>query len=77
MIVEMRTATITGKGQIVIPKALRNKKAFREGSKVAIIAFKDRLEIRPLGNIDIAIASQDALARTWNTKREDKAWKHL
>ncbi|MFH1225211.1 MAG: AbrB/MazE/SpoVT family DNA-binding domain-containing protein [Candidatus Diapherotrites archaeon] len=45
---EIRTSTITAKGQIVIPGALRTKEGFRNGQKVAILAFEDRLEVRPL-----------------------------
>ena len=79
-IVEMRTATITGKGQISIPKEIRSDK-FKEGSKVAIVAYKDRIEIRPMKQIssrmETAFASERVLAKDWNTKEEDKAWKDL
>ncbi|MFQ5621554.1 MAG: AbrB/MazE/SpoVT family DNA-binding domain-containing protein, partial [Candidatus Nanoarchaeia archaeon] len=45
MIKKMKTTTIT-KGQIVIPKEIR-KDCFKEGSKVVILAFNDRIELRP------------------------------
>ena len=79
-IVDMRTATITGKGQISIPKDIRSSK-FKEGSKVAIVAFKDRIEIRPMKQVsrrmETALASEKVLAKDWNTKEEVEAWKNL
>lgn len=80
VLLDMKTSTITGKGQVVIPKELRSY-AFKEGSKVAILAFDDHVEIRPLKELDEklfpALASQDALSQYWNTKEEDEAWKDL
>ena len=78
--VEMRTATITEKGQIAIPKDVRNMKGFEEGSKIAILAFDDRIELRPVKHLDrmlSALASEKVLKRDWSRKEEDKAWKKL
>lgn len=79
-IIDLKTSTITGKGQIVIPKELR-KHQFFEGSKVAIISYEDRIVIRPLKELDEKLyamyASEDALGEHWNTKEEEKAWKNL
>lgn len=76
----MRTATITEKGQISIPKAIR-KKAFKEGTKIAIIAFDDRIELRPLKKfssaMETALLSEKSLAKDWDTPEEDRAWKDL
>jgi len=80
VLVDVKTSTITGKGQIVIPKDLRGD-AFLEGSKVAILSYDDRIEIRPLKELDEKLytmyASQDALGEHWNTKEEEEAWKDL
>lgn len=77
----MKTATITEKGQIVIPKEIRNLKQFKVGSKVAIITFEDHIEIRPLKEFNErffpAFASEKALAKNWLSKAEDEAWKDL
>ena len=74
----MKTATITSKGQISIPKEIRSKE-FKTGSKVAILAYKDRIEIRPLKKVskrlETVLASQRALAKDWD--QEDKIWKDL
>ena len=80
-LIEMRTVTITGKGQIAIPKGIRNLKGFREGSKIAVLAFKDRIELRPMRKFSegmlTAIASEKALAKDWLSKEDEEAWKNL
>ena len=86
-LIEIKTAKITEKGQIAIPKEIRKIKGFKEGEKVAIIAFKDHVEIRPIKqvnkldlskeSIQIALLSEKSLAKEWVTKEEDEAWKNL
>jgi len=80
-LIEMKTATITGKGQVAIPKELRKSKEFREGAKVVILAFNDRIELRPLKQISeklfTAIASEKTLAKNWLSKEDEEAWKDL
>ena len=80
-LVEMKTATITEKGQIAIPKQVREIKGFKVGSKVAILAFDDRIELRPMAQISekmfTALASEKSLAKDWNSKEDEKAWKNL
>ena len=80
-IIEIRSATMTGKGQIVIPKEIRELEGFKEGNKIAILAYKDHIELRPLGQVSEkmfnAYASEKSLAKDWNSKEEEKAWKHL
>lgn len=80
-LIEIKTATITEKGQIAIPKDVRNQKGFEKGSKLAIMAYKDHIELRPLKQISkkmaLMLASEKSLGKEWNTKEEDKAWKNL
>ncbi|MFH1972980.1 MAG: AbrB/MazE/SpoVT family DNA-binding domain-containing protein [archaeon] len=80
MIVEMRTAKITEKGQIAIPKEMRNKR-FKTGTKVVIIAFEDHIELRPIKDVSksmlTALASEKSLSKDWNSKGDKKAWKNL
>jgi len=80
-LMEIRSATITEKGQIVIPKQLREKEGFKTGSKVSILAFEDHLEVRPLKEIsesmECMLLSEEVLAKEWNTPEEDKAWAYL
>ena len=78
---EIRTITITEKGQIVIPKVIRMLEGFKEGSKISIIAYQDKIELRPMKKISEkmfpALISEEVLAETWNTFEEDEAWKNL
>ena len=80
-LIEVKTAKITEKGQIVIPKDIRDIEGFEEGSKIAILAFDDHIELRPLKSINsgriAALLSEKALAKEWSTKEEDDAWKSL
>ncbi len=79
-LVEMRTVTITEKGQIAIPKDVRKSAGFKTGSKVAVIAFEGRIELLPVKQLEgmlTAIASEKVLAKDWNRKEEEKAWKNL
>ena len=80
-LMEIKTATITEKGQIAIPRHMREAEGFKTGSKVAILAFKDHVELRPMKQIrnkmSTAIASEKSLAKDWNSKEDEKAWKNL
>ena len=80
-LIEVKTAKITEKGQIAIPKDIREIEGFEEGSKIAILAYDDRIELRPLKNIKsgriAGLLSEKSLAKDWDTKEEDDAWKDL
>lgn len=77
---EIKTVKITDKGQICIPNIARLD-GFKEGSKVSIIVYPNRIEIIPLKKISSAmmamLASEKVLAKEWNTKEEEEAWKNL
>jgi len=84
---ELKTVKITSKGQISIPKDLRKIGGFKDGSKLALLAFDDHIEIRPLNQLkngDLVRygiltykMSESSLAKDWLTEEEDRAWKHL
>ena len=80
-LLEIKSAKITEKGQIAIPKDIRKKEGFKIGSKIAILAFDDRVELRPMKKMNEklfpALATEEVLAKSWNTKEEDEAWKDL
>ena len=80
-LVEIKSATITEKGQVAIPREIRKTKGFKTGSKVAILSFKDHIELRPMKQISekmaTAIASEKSLAKDWNSKEDEEAWKNL
>ena len=81
VLIDMRTATITEKGQISIPKDLRGIEGFGEGEKVAILAFENKVELRPLQDFSekmfTALASEKSLAKDWLSKEDEEAWKDL
>jgi len=78
-LIEIKTGTITEKGQIVIPKSLRER--FSPGDKVAIISYEDRIELRPIDSVNEALscayAAEKTLKKDWDSKEEDEAWKNL
>lgn len=80
-LMEIRTATITEKGQVVIPKDIRKIEGFKTGTKLAILVFANRIELRPFKTVSEGImcmlASEKSLAKTWNSKEDDEAWKDL
>lgn len=76
---DIKTATITSKGQICIPSDARSE-GFKEGSKISIIVYSNRIELRPMEQLNeelSALISEDVLAKEWNTKEEDEAWQDL
>ncbi len=80
-LIEVKTVKMTEKGQIAIPKDIRELEGFEEGSKIAVLAFDDHIELRPLKSIKsgriAALLSEKSLSKDWNTKEEDLAWKDL
>lgn len=80
-LVEIKTAKITEKGQIVIPKSIRKLQGFNNGSQIVILTYNDRIELRAMDQVSkgmqTAIASEKVLEKEWNTKEEDEAWKDL
>jgi AbrB family looped-hinge helix DNA binding protein len=81
MLKEIKSATITEKGQIAIPKHIREIEGFKEGDKIAILAYENYIELRPMKKISekmaTAIASEKVLSKDWDSKEDDKAWKNL
>jgi len=80
-LVEIKSATITERGQIAIPKEIREREGFSEGTKIAILAYEDHVELRSMKQVNekmfTAYASEKSLARDWNSKEDEKAWKNL
>jgi len=80
-LIDIKSATITDKGQISISKKLREKKGFGTGSKIAMLEFDDHIEIRRMDEIEerfgTAFASEKSLGKLWNLKEEDLRWKNL
>lgn len=81
VLLEMKTAKITEKGQIAIPRDIRELDGFEEGDKIVILAFEDRVELRPLkqfrDKMFTALISEKSLAKDWLSKEDEEAWKNL
>ena len=80
---DIRTATLTSKGQICIPSIARNLVGFKEGEKISIIVYSDRVELKPMKNEGLndalfcMLASEEVLAKNWLSKEDEEAWKDL
>lgn len=81
MLVDVKTAKITEKGQISIPKEIRRSKGFKNGKKIVILSYENRIEIIPLQTymkkIYPALMSEKNLAKDWLSKEDEEAWKDL
>ena len=79
---EIKTIKITEKGQICIPREARDLAGFEEGSKVNLIVYSDKVEIRPMKKsmsdaMMAMLASEPVLAKNWLSKEDEEAWKDL
>ncbi len=80
---DIRTVRITSKGQISIPSIARARSGFKEGERINIVSYDDRIELRPMKKEKLSdamigyIMSEEALAQNWDTPEEDEAWKDL
>ncbi len=78
---EIKTVTITEKGQIAIPRDIREHEGFEIGSKIAILAFEDHVELVPMKQINEkmfgAFASEKVLVKDWLSKEDEEARKNL
>jgi len=80
---DIRTVTITQKGQICIPNIARNLAGFKQGTKISIVVYNDRVELRPLKKEKMndallcMLASEEVLAKNWLSKEDEEAWKDL
>ena len=79
---DIRTATITSKGQICIPNVARNLVGFKEGTKVSVVVYTDRVELKPMKKetneaLMCMLASEEVLAKNWLSEEDEEAWKDL
>ncbi len=78
---EIRTAIITEKGQICIPNIARTLAGFKEGTKISIVVYANRVELRPMKQVSDAmfamLSSEKVLAKNWLSKEDEEAWKDL
>lgn len=81
MLLNMKSVTITDKGQIALPKEIQKNKNFSSGKKLVVLTFENKIELRPFENFSKSmqntLLSEDSLKKGWLTKKEEKAWKDL
>lgn len=85
-ITNIKTSTLSDKGQITIPKQFIKDSGILD-RKVVIITYDDHIEIRPLNKVDkleklteaeeCMYASRESFLEIWDTPEEDKAWEYL
>ena len=80
---DIRIATITQKGQISIPRVARHLAGFKEGTKISVVVYNDRVELKPFQKEKLndalmcMLASEEALAKNWMSEEDEEAWKDL
>ncbi len=78
---DIKIVKITNKGQICIPSVARSLAGFKEGTKISVVVYSDRVELKPLKKISEdmfpALISEEVLAEAWDTPEEDEIWKDL
>jgi len=79
---EIRTVKITEKGQVCIPREARDMAGFEECSKVSLIVYSDKAELRPMKKrisdaMMAMLASENVLAKNRLSKEDEEAWKDL
>ncbi len=55
--IPVESTSVTSKGQVTIPKRLRQKLGLRQGSKVAFVLVGDRVEMRVVSTLTAATAT--------------------
>jgi len=79
--------TVSKKGQIVLPKDIRETLGIISGSKLFLVQREDKLTLTKIESLlekeqseekfFTALVSEKSLAKNWLSKEEDKAWKNL
>lgn len=67
--------TLGEKGQIVIPKEMRDDFKLEKGSKLLIVEEKDHMTIRPVQLNEIQmlmLLSESSLKKTWDNKYDER-----
>ncbi|MEP6966442.1 MAG: AbrB/MazE/SpoVT family DNA-binding domain-containing protein [Pseudomonadota bacterium] len=74
----MELARISSKGQMTIPRRIREAAHLAEGDVVALVVENDRVTLRklPSGEDAYLIGVQETLAE-WNSAEDEDAWRDL
>lgn len=80
---DIKTITLSSKGQICIPKEMRIESNFKEGEKLVMIATQDQIVIRRAKNLlqrlhlekegfENTLLSENSLKKDWENKHDEK-----
>mgnify|MGYP001499073828 CR=1 FL=1 len=77
---QIKTISITDKGQICIPKDMRNEANIKEGEQLVLIAKKGILILKKSSeilkeleeSIGTMIASEESLKKDWDNEKDDR-----
>jgi len=84
---QVEIITVSKKGQVVLPKDVREQLHIGQGSKLLLIQKNNKMTLSKVENLlekqavnenlFSALASEKSLAKDWLSKEEEKAWKDL
>lgn len=84
---QVEIITVSKKGQVVLPKEVREELSIVSGSKLFLVQKKGEVTLRKVESLIgkekdneklfTALASEKSLAKSWLSKKEDDAWKDL
>ncbi len=77
---EVAIVTVSEKGQIVLPKKIRDMLKIGEGTKLFVEEKRGQITLHKIENIAADapyLLSHEALADDWLSKEDEEAWKDL
>jgi AbrB family looped-hinge helix DNA binding protein len=79
---EVQIITLSKKGQIVLPKKVRDELRVEQGSKLLLVEREGKVTLTKLDNLlkkksSTLLLSEKSLARDWLLPEEDEAWNNL
>lgn len=74
----MELATVTAKGQVTIPKSVRDALGIRQGSQLSWDLENGSVRIRPVAPLDLAyLQGLEAQLHEWGSEADESAFAHL
>ena len=79
---QVEIITVSKKGQVVLPKKIREDMQIKQGSKLLLIEKEGKLILSKLDSLlkdksFTLLASEKSLEKDWLLKEEEDAWKDL
>jgi len=79
---QVEIITVSKKGQVVLPKNVREEMRVSQGSKLLLVEKEGKATLSKLDALVkdksfTLLASEKSLAKDWLSKEEEEAWKDL